>query len=86
MPSHFSPCFPFMGTRNDQPDSTEAVPPDALILGMLFDELVDQIHGFQGVSCDPLQTGFGVFQRGEIPFRFASYIDVAQSDPNVTEE
>jgi hypothetical protein len=58
----------------------------ALIFGMLFGKLVDQIHGFQGVCCDPLQPSFGVFQGGYIPLGLASSVDVAQSGSNVTQK
>ena len=30
------------------------VPTESLVFGMLLDELVDQIHGFQRVGRDPL--------------------------------
>jgi len=53
---------------------------------MLLAKLVDQIHCFQGVRCDPLQPSFGVFQGGYIPLRFAASIDVTQSGSNVTQE
>jgi hypothetical protein len=59
---------------------------DTLIFGMLFGQLVDQIHGFQCVCCDPLQPSFGVFQGGYVPLGFAPSVDVTQSGSNVTQE
>ena len=48
-----------------------------LILGMLFDEFVDQVHGLQGIRREPLEASFGVFQGRQIPFRLLSGVDVA---------
>jgi len=53
---------------------------------MLFGKLVDQIHGFQCVCCDPLQPSFGVLQGGYIPLGLAPSVDVTQSGSNVTQE
>jgi hypothetical protein len=54
-----------------------------LVFGMLFGEFVDQIHGLKRIRRDPLQPSFGMFQRGQIPFRFAPDINVAQSRSDV---
>jgi len=53
---------------------------------MLFAKLVDQIHGFQCVCCDPLQPSFGVFQGGYIPLGFPPGVDVTQGGSNVTQK
>jgi len=48
-----------------------------LVLSVLLNEFVDQVHGLQRVRCEPLETSLCVFQRGQIPFRLLSAVDVA---------
>jgi hypothetical protein len=49
----------------------------ALVLGMLFDEFIDQVHGLQRFRRQPLEASFCVLEGRQIPFRLLSGVDVA---------
>jgi hypothetical protein len=56
------------------------------ILGVLLSEFVDQIHGLQSVGCEALESSLCVFERGKIPFRFPSGVDVAQGRADIVQD